>query len=975
MSLSTEISLSDLIEESRSGDQAAFGQLVERFQGMVSSVTLAMIGDLQLSEDIAQETFLKAWTKLEELRDPKKIGSWLCMIARNLCRDTVAAKTRKPLQFVADIEKPHEIQPDEQHQRRLLQNEAMVAALNRIPETYRQPLVLFYREDLPIRDIAATLELSEDAVKQRLSRGRKYLRDEAEKMFEELLRATRPGTAFTIAVLASLPVLHTVAQTATAGSAVSASAVAATGSGAGVAATSKGFSLLALGTVLLSVAYPAFLLICAPYCVRKTLLYAPTLRIRRFGLRNAMFTSAYFWVFAACALSFNWIWNGIPGGLLFLLMVLLIPLGLNYSIYLGLLYDEMDQFRTDQERESEYQGSWFQKNFFRPEITDENWRALKNDDDHFATLSLTPKSLWRWFYGTTILTVCGLLISAERTYRLMVTDEDFLAWKILCCIGAISYVYFFCFVIRGLRSSQDRESFAKTAPSLRKLDEYKKLAFGESIPPMKQQVRNVLVLLVKLPIFMVVFYFLFPVILPLLSLLPQLFWSPFVDRIITPSYVKGKLYPIEKRVLANGIRVWYLHDTQKQTKDFSLIAVLPGGAVFGLDDAVYTAFNKPLGGPLTHNTNEGNGAYLDNLPFCREQPTENWEEAVLEIKEALLSYDYRNSNKGDGFQKRKEAALADLDSLPRYPFGDKIRLWTFAAWDHHVSGHDSVALRNHVWNMTPLGRLDFSEKLLVQGEIVLCGIGKVAPQKFFDEIETQFNSLELHEPIAREPRTIKPGHYSIQWDIPTDALLMLFKVPGPEESLEEYAAMLFATYSMQQFFFYYKVDDREKFDALEADVIKLPEGYFLFFCARSSASSSLEEAEKLICEQYIARIREKGEVDALELFSSPSPWLRFLTPKHLSSVPYFCGTLYPTVVNPGREYERIRTVQQQHTAYRWAYQDYIYRDEKMRQSVLDTCERLTASKVTKAAKKYLTPENVYSLQIIGADESNSKKSQ
>ena len=282
MHQSTDTEIARLIEESQTGNRDAFGQLVGQFQGLVTSVTLGITGDLQQSEDIAQETFLKAWTRLADLREPEKISGWLCSIARNLCRDSVRSRSKKPLQYVSSLEETQQMKqetsyPEDVYEKRLMQGEAMLSALKRIPEKYRQPLVLFHREELSIREIATALEISEDAVKQRLVRGRKYLRDEAEKLFEELLRATRPDMTFTLAVLASLPIIQlAAAQTVAAGSLSVTAATTATG---------KGFELWAFGVWLLNILYPALLLICVPIGVRNTVRFAPTLRIRRFRLR------------------------------------------------------------------------------------------------------------------------------------------------------------------------------------------------------------------------------------------------------------------------------------------------------------------------------------------------------------------------------------------------------------------------------------------------------------------------------------------------------------------------------------------------------------------------------------------------------------------------------------------------------------------------------------------------------------------
>src|SRR5262249_51979216 len=96
---------------------------------------------------------------------------------------------------------------------------------------------LFYREHQSISAVASALNLGEDAVKQRLSRGRKLLQDEVVTFIEGALERSSPGKAFTIGVVAALPVLGSSASAATVG------VTAAKG-----AATSKGAALLAFLT-------------------------------------------------------------------------------------------------------------------------------------------------------------------------------------------------------------------------------------------------------------------------------------------------------------------------------------------------------------------------------------------------------------------------------------------------------------------------------------------------------------------------------------------------------------------------------------------------------------------------------------------------------------------------------------------------------------------------------------------------------
>ncbi|NBV24504.1 MAG: sigma-70 family RNA polymerase sigma factor [Proteobacteria bacterium] len=199
-----------LISACRAGDRQAFGELVGRYQSLVCSVVYSHTGSLMLSEDVAQETFLTAWKQLDELREPEKLRAWLCGIARNLTQNTLRRLGREPVQAAETLEAAQDLPAPEKPpgEQAISREEAAILwrSLERIPENYREPLVLFYREGQSVEQTAALLELNADTVKQRLSRGRKLLAEEVAAFVEGALARTNPGKAFTLGVLAALPV-------------------------------------------------------------------------------------------------------------------------------------------------------------------------------------------------------------------------------------------------------------------------------------------------------------------------------------------------------------------------------------------------------------------------------------------------------------------------------------------------------------------------------------------------------------------------------------------------------------------------------------------------------------------------------------------------------------------------------------------------------------------------------------------------
>jgi RNA polymerase sigma factor (sigma-70 family) len=195
---------------SSDGDREAFTRIVERYQTLVCSIAYSTCGALGTSEDMAQETFITAWHRLKELREPSKLRQWLCGIVRNISANALRHDLRRggpsqSLEFVANEASPED---DPATQAVTREEETLLwRTLADMPESYREPLVLFYREEQSVKEVALKLDLTEDAVKQRLSRGRAMLREEMATLVESTLARSRPGTAFTVGVLVALPMV------------------------------------------------------------------------------------------------------------------------------------------------------------------------------------------------------------------------------------------------------------------------------------------------------------------------------------------------------------------------------------------------------------------------------------------------------------------------------------------------------------------------------------------------------------------------------------------------------------------------------------------------------------------------------------------------------------------------------------------------------------------------------------------------
>ena len=218
------------------GEQPAFEQIVARYQGVVSGVAYSHVGNFAWCQEVTQETFWQAWRQREQLRDRERLGPWLCGIARNLARQAYRHERGTGIVSLSFDPPMSQLDP----QLALISEEERVLVwqeLETIPEIYREPLVLFYREGMSIAAVAKLLELNADTVKQRLSRGRDRLRNQLANKIEEVLIRSRPGRTLTKSIMVGIGVLSTTAKAT------------ASASAAGIG-TSVGQSVVGTGTAL-----------------------------------------------------------------------------------------------------------------------------------------------------------------------------------------------------------------------------------------------------------------------------------------------------------------------------------------------------------------------------------------------------------------------------------------------------------------------------------------------------------------------------------------------------------------------------------------------------------------------------------------------------------------------------------------------------------------------------------------------------
>ncbi len=161
------------------GNAEDFGILVERYEERLSRYARKFLISGEDTKDLMQDIFMKAYVNVQSFDGSRKFSSWIYRIAHNEFINTIKKRSRLPIPFFdPDILFPHPVAEEsadtaaqKNEMRRLLD-----ASLSKLDPKYREPLVLYYFEDMDYRQIAEVLQIPASTVGVRLQRGRAILR-------------------------------------------------------------------------------------------------------------------------------------------------------------------------------------------------------------------------------------------------------------------------------------------------------------------------------------------------------------------------------------------------------------------------------------------------------------------------------------------------------------------------------------------------------------------------------------------------------------------------------------------------------------------------------------------------------------------------------------------------------------------------------------------------------------------------------
>ena len=191
----------ELVRRAQQGERRAFEELIVRHQPIALALAIRIVGDRERGQELTQEAILHAYLSLDGLRKPDSFRAWLCGIVVNLCKSHLrrprvetlsfellsGGRSFDSLPFSDRAPQPHAAAEARETHRLIL------AAVAQLSPANRDAVLLYYFEQLSVREIASLLQISVPAVKGRLHKSRRKLRAQLLPNFHEL--QPRPAVA------------------------------------------------------------------------------------------------------------------------------------------------------------------------------------------------------------------------------------------------------------------------------------------------------------------------------------------------------------------------------------------------------------------------------------------------------------------------------------------------------------------------------------------------------------------------------------------------------------------------------------------------------------------------------------------------------------------------------------------------------------------------------------------------------------
>lgn len=214
-----ELNNSELVRRTSTGDKEAYGELVTRFQGHVYGLAYSLVNNWADAQDVAQETFIRAYANINQLNDPDRFPAWLRRITFSVTMNWIKSFRPKLYELIDgkvdldDLDIP-DFKPDPYTivERRELAS-VILEAIEALPSRYKVPLTMFYLNGLSYTKVADFLDIPLGTVKSLIYRAREKLKKiliayadkEVVPMVQEALNEHKLPEAFARKVLDNIP--------------------------------------------------------------------------------------------------------------------------------------------------------------------------------------------------------------------------------------------------------------------------------------------------------------------------------------------------------------------------------------------------------------------------------------------------------------------------------------------------------------------------------------------------------------------------------------------------------------------------------------------------------------------------------------------------------------------------------------------------------------------------------------------------
>jgi len=203
-----ENNIVQLIHRILTGEEEAFSILVQKYQKRIHALAWRKIGDYHIAQEITQDTFIQVYNNLSELKNPKLFDGWLFVITNNLCKNWIE-RNKDTMPFLEDVsieEKNRTYYTQYQSEQRMTEirehyREVAKKLLEKLPESERTVITLYYLSEMSVKDIGNFLGVSANTIKSRLHRARNRLQGEEHLLISEALGGLQLSTDLTESIM------------------------------------------------------------------------------------------------------------------------------------------------------------------------------------------------------------------------------------------------------------------------------------------------------------------------------------------------------------------------------------------------------------------------------------------------------------------------------------------------------------------------------------------------------------------------------------------------------------------------------------------------------------------------------------------------------------------------------------------------------------------------------------------------------